>query len=450
MSKKQQAVLEKERRAFLYGDEAEGVPGAIARGMDEAVAGDLVGPMMAFANYAFNKSHACAYAMVAYQTAYLKRYYPVEFMTALLNSFISSKLKLAEYIGYLKKSGVAMLPPDINRSQMRFSTENGAIRFGLSAITYVGGAIEDVIARRGAGYTGFDDFVGKNADVLNKKRLESLILSGCFDCFGLRRAQLYAAYEQILAEAQQAGKRQADGQVSLFDSAREEFALLKAELPDVPEFTKDRLLAYEKEMTGLYISGHPLDDIAHVLKSRPLSIADIVRTAEDEAGMFEFDGRAVELLGIANDVRLRQTKAKKNMANFTLEDLYAQINVIVFPNTLERCEDVLKQDAIVNVGGKITVTASNGMELLAEKVERYIPDDAFFSGKQFYVKVTPDRDVDGLLKITARHRGDSGIVVYVEQTGQKYKLCGGRSVRYSAELLDELKAFLGEGNVVVK
>jgi DNA polymerase-3 subunit alpha len=251
------------------------VDGALKRGMSERGANDLFDQMMAFANYAFNKSHACAYAVVAYQTAYLKRYYPVEFMTALLNSFISSKQKLSEYIQYLKKAGIKVLPPDINRSGMRFGTEDGSIRFGLSAIMNVGDAIDEVIENRGGGYRDFHDFVDKNAEVLNKKRLESLILSGCFDCFGSKRSQLIAVYDKVLAEAVQAAKRHATGQLSLFDSgAGGGLDMLKTGLPEMEEFNKAKLLSYEKEMTGLYISGHPLDEFEEELKKRELSIID--------------------------------------------------------------------------------------------------------------------------------------------------------------------------------
>ncbi|WP_066644773.1 DNA polymerase III subunit alpha [Christensenella timonensis] len=455
MSKKQQDVLEEERRIFIYGEEKDGevtVEGAVRRGMDEKTATALFDQMMAFANYAFNKSHACAYAVVAYQTAYLKCYYPVEFMTALLNSFITSKQKLAEYIQSLKHAGIAILPPDINRSDMRFTTEEGGVRFGLSAITYVGEAIEEVITRRGVGYKSFEDFVDKNADVLNKKRLESLILSGCFDCFGDKRSQLAAVYEQVLADAVQLKKRQASGQMSLFDSAQGEFEALGIALPDIPEFDETQKLSYEKEMTGLYISGHPLDEVAGALEARPVNIGDIMQTESDEMTMYEYDGKQVELLGIITSARIRPTKQKKMMANFVLEDLYAQINVIAFPNVFSEAEALIHNDSIVVVGGKITVTAQSGIELLAEKVGVFVPDDAFFAGKQMYVKIAQDMpcDVDGLIRITSRYPGGSSVVVYVEKTGQKYKLTGGRSVAYRAELLSELVEYLGKENVVVK
>ncbi len=453
MSKKQQAVLEKERRLFIHGDESEGVKGAVKSGMDEKTANELFDQMMAFANYAFNKSHACAYAVVAYQTAYLKYYYPVEFMTALLNSFVGAKPKLAAYIQYLRKAGIRVLPPDINKSQMRFSTENGGIRFGLSAITNVGEAIEAVVERREGGYWSFDDFVGRNTAVLNKKRLESLILSGCFDSLHVKRAQLMSIYEDSLYAAQQREKRLSSGQLSLFDSAQDDFAPLAAVLLDVEEYPHDRLLSLEKEMTGLYISGHPLDDLREVLLAREDSIAQIMGAAENEASMYEYDGRQVELLGIVTSVKVRRTKQNnQNMANITLEDMSAQIGVIIFPNTYAACEGFLANDAIITVKGKITVTAANGVELLAEEVAPFVPNDAFYNGKQFYVKVPEagDSDVDGLLAISGRYPGNSSIVVFVEKTNQKYKLTGGRSVRYCAALAEELKAYLGSDNLVIK
>lgn len=455
MSKKQHDVLEEERRIFIHGEEKDGkvvVDGAIRRGMDEKTATALFDQMMAFANYAFNKSHACAYAVVAYQTAYLKCHYPVEFMTALLNSFIASKQKLAEYIQNLKTAGVKILPPDVNQSQMRFTTEDGGIRFGLSAISYVGEAIDEVITRRGNGYQDFTDFVDKNVDVLNKKRLESLILSGCFDCFGYRRSQLAAVYEQVLSDAAQLRKRQASGQVSLFDSMEGEFAPLSVQLPDIPEFEESQKLSYEKEMTGLYISGHPLDGLAGVLGARPLSIGDIMQTADDEMTMYEYDGKQVELLGIVTSLRVRPTRQKKMMANLVLEDLTAQINVIAFPNAFSAVEAFLKTDAIVTVSGKITVSTQSGIELLAERIAKYVPDDLFFTGKQMYVKLAQDKDcdVDGMMRIMGRYPGGSSVVVYVEKTGQKYKLCGTRSVSYQAKLVEELQNYLGKENVVVK
>ncbi len=450
MSKKQQAVLEKERKAFIYGDQEQGIDGALKRGMSERDANELFDQMMAFANYAFNKSHACAYAVVAYQTAYLKRYYPVEFMTALLNSFINSKQKLSEYIQYLKKAGIKVLPPDINKSQMRFCTEDGSIRFGLSAIMNVGEAIDEVIENRAGGYADFQDFVTKNAEVLNKKRLESLILSGCFDCFGNKRSQLIAVYDQVLQEAVQTARRQATGQLSLFDGEGGDFGMLKTEIPEMDEYKKSKLLAYEKEMTGLYISGHPLDEYEEELKKRPLSIIDIMKTGDSDISMYEFDGRAVELVGIITDMRVRQTKQKKFMCNMVLEDLYSQINVIAFPQVYSKYEHLIQPDAVVLVSGKITVTAQSGIELLAEKISKYMPDESFYAGKQLFVKIDADHDVDDLMKVAASHPGASSAVVYVESTGQKYKLTGGRSVRYCVQLVEQLKAALGEANVVVK
>ncbi|MGI6152461.1 MAG: DNA polymerase III subunit alpha [Christensenellaceae bacterium] len=452
MSKKQQDVLEKERQAFIYGDEEAGVSGAVKHGVDERTATELFDQMMAFANYAFNKSHACAYAVVAYQTAYLKKYYPTEFMTALLNSFIHTNDKLSGYIQNLKNSGITLYPPDINRSGMRFSTENGGIRFGLSAIAYVGDAIEEVITRREDGYKSFTDFVQKNADILNKKRLESLILSGCFDCFGNYRSQLMEVYEQVLSEAVSAAKRQASGQISLFESAEDEFSMLSVTFPDIPEFDVKQKLSYEKEMTGLYISGHPLDDIADVLLRQQNTITEIMERAEDEVTMYDYDGETVSLLGIVTSVKNRITKQKQPMANIVLEDLAAEIGVIVFPNVLKQCEAILKPDAVLSITGKITVSPTNGTELIAGSVAEYMPADEAYRGKQMYVKLAKEREVDinRFKRIARQHPGQSSIVVYIEDTGEKYRLSGTHSVQYTKKLLEELSAYLGEDNVVMK
>jgi len=453
MSKKQQSVLEKERQLFIYGGAQDGaeIEGAVKRGMDERTATALFDQMMAFANYAFNKSHACAYAVVAYQTAWLKHYYPVEFMTALLNSFIYNNQSLARYIQNLNRSGIQLLPPDINQSGMRFTTENGAIRFGLSALAFVGEAVGEVVTRRKQGYQSFEDFVEKNADILNKKRLESLILSGCFDCFGVYRSQLMAIYEHVLQEAAQASKRQANGQISLFDTAQNEFEALRTELPEIPEFDRREKLAREKEMTGLYLSGHPLDGVQEELLSRPVTVADIMRGEGDEMTMYEYDGKTVELLGIITSVRNRLTKQKKPMANIVLEDLYAQIPGLVFPNVLSESEQVLKPDNIVYITGRVAVS-TNGIELLVERVQPYEPQSNEFAGKTLYLKLAQDTnaDMDGLLHIAKLHPGRSSAIVYVEATGQKFKLGGRSSIHYSASLINELQSYLGKENVVMK
>lgn len=205
-------------------------------------------------------------------------------------------------------------------------------------------------------------------------------------------------------------------------------------------------------MTGLYISGHPLDELAGVIAGRKLHIGDIMQTADDEMTIYEYDGKEVELLGIITGTRIRPTKQKKMMANFVLEDLYAQINVLAFPNVYATAEHLIRTDTIVNVSGRITVTAQSGIELLAERVTRFVPDDSFFAGKQLFVKLAQDGDcdVDGLMHIMGRYPGNNSAVVFVEKTGQKYKLTGGRSVAYKAELMDELAAYLGEENVIVK
>ncbi len=454
MSKKQQDVLEKERDLFINGEITDGkitVDGAVRRGVSAQVAGELFSQMMAFANYAFNKSHACAYAVIAYQTAYLKCYYKVEFMTALLNSFIASKQKLAEYVQILKYIDIQILPPDINKSNMKFEYENGAIRFGLSAISYVGEAIDEVILRRGEGYTDFEAFVEKNSDVLNKKRLESLILSGCFDCFNIKRSCLMAVYDTVLTEANNVKKRKDTGQISLFDNMGEG-AELKIQYPNIEEYDTLRKLSYEKEMTGIYITGHPLDSVADVLNSQKNTITDIVKTGSDEISMYEYDGKQVEVMGIITGIKTRLTRQKKLMANGILEDLFSQIGLIIFPDVYVRNEGILKTDNIVKVTGKITVSAQNGIELLCERVSKYVHDDPLYQGKQLYVKLPKDVpcNLEGLFNITKDYLGTNSIVVYIEKTELKYKLGGAKSVAYNTKMVKELKDYLGEENVCFK
>ncbi len=452
MSKKQAKELERERDVFLNGEVIDGkvtVEGALRRGVDQKTANELFDQMMEFANYAFNKSHACAYAFVAYQTAYLKYYYKVEYWTALLNSYLTSKQKLSQYIQSLKMSGIVVLPPDINRSQMKFTVENGKIRFGFSAIAYVGEAIDSVVEERErGGYKSFFDFVDRNAAVLNKKRLESLILSGCFDSFQNTRAGLMLVYEQALARASGAAKRQAAGQISLFDIAGEEFGD-QMDIPAVEEFAQSRKLSFEKEMTGIYISGHPLNEYAAAFAGRQDTIAGIMESSQDEVTMMDYDGKQVELLGILSEVRTRITKARAIMANAAIEDMTARMNVIVFPATLSKYEKFLVNDSVVLLSGRVTITPGQDPEIIADSVTPYFKDDGKFGGMQLYVKIKGgQREV--VKSILANYPGAHSTILYIEDTGDKLKVAGKYRVAYNDRLIGELKERLGAENVIIK
>ncbi len=452
MSKKQAEVLKRERNVFLNGETVDGkvtVEGALRRGVDKKTASALFDQMMEFANYAFNKSHACAYAFVAYQTAYLKRHYKVEYWTALLNSYLTSKPRLSQYIQSLKQAGIEILPPDINRSEMRFTMEDKKIRFGFSAIAFVGEAIDSVVEERERGpYKGFVDFVQRNAAVLNKKRLESLILSGCFDAFGHTRAALMDVYERVLAQALETAKRQAAGQISLFDIAEEEFDA-GMDIPDIPEYAQSRKMACEKEMTGLYISGHPLLDYAGAFAGRGDTVAGIMESAQDEAYAMDYDGRQVELLGILTEVKTRVTKARATMANAAIEDLTARMGVIIFPSAFSKYERFLKNDAVVLISGRVTVSPGQDPELIAESIKPYSKDDEKYSGMQLYVK-TASALIGQVMALLEGSPGAHPTILHIEDKGSTRKVDGKYCVAYNDRLLAALRERLGDGNVIIK
>lgn len=448
MSKKQHEVLEQERRLFIYGDSEQNVDGAVKRGLSERVAGELFNQMMAFANYAFNKSHACAYAVVAYQTAYLKYYHRVEFLTALLNSFIGNKDKLNSYINSLKAQGIKLLAPDINKSMLKFSAEDGAIRFGLNAITNVGGAIDAVIERRAKVYDDFFDFVLRNADVLNKKNLESLILSGALDVLGYKRKALYSVYEQFIAEAHKTKTVQAAGQISLFDIGGEEVEAVKLKIPDCEEFPRAKLLAFEKEKTGLYVSGHPMEDYSEMLRNRKHTISSIIDVTSDESIYTEMDGVRVSVAGIITNVTKRTLKNKSTMAIIEIEDLGAKISAVVYSNLYEKIADRLKIDAIIEISGKVTVDENHSAEIKASDIKFYKKDDESFKGKQLYVKVRKEDNLNILKHAAAEFPGANSIIVYFDD--KKLYKKHNVYVCYCKELKQKLESDLGKETVVFK
>ena len=322
MAKKKKAVMENERQVFIYGDEESGVEGAVNRGVPAKTAEKIFSQMMDFAEYAFNKSHACAYAMIAYQTAYLKTYFKVEYMTALLNSFIGTPDKISAYIQYCTGSCVPLYKPDINKSDFLFSVEGGGIRFGFAAIRDVGRAAVDIVGERKNGeFKTFRGFINRTVESMNKKMLEGLILAGCFDSLGLKRSQLSAVSDRVLKAAQDASRNNAAGQISLFEAMPGIGEVETDDFDDIPEYTKDKLLAMEKTATGVYLSGHPMDKFMSDLKDRDDNIYKILAAKEDANTARYYESRVVELVGILSAVRKRSTKQKKMMANAVLEDL---------------------------------------------------------------------------------------------------------------------------------
>ena len=453
MSKKKSDVMEKERRIFIYG--GDGVPGAVANGIPESVAKKVFKQMMDFAQYAFNKSHACAYAVLSYQTAYLKRYYCAEFMTALLNSFITTSEKLAHYMRYLGRAGIKVLPPDVNRSQKYFSVEKEGIRFGLYALKNVGDAVGGVIDERNAhgDYEDLEDFIQRNVAIVNKMQIESMILSGCFDDTGAHRAQLMAVYEIILKNAHAQQKQAETGQLTFFDICEDVKGTEKVALPDVPKYETKQLLAYEKEKTGLYISGHPMAEYAAYLNAQEQDIASILEAEHNPQVAVALDGAEVTLLGILTSARVRTTKQSRQlMANGTLEDMTGSIGLLVFPRTYQECADQLVVDDVVRVRGRVGISEDAPPDIIVEKVEKFIPGGEDKKERQLYLRIAREnvRIVRDIKDILRQHPGKKTTRLYIAETKQQYAIAGEACVEYTPALIDALRARLGAENVVVK
>ena len=378
MSKKKKEVMDAERQNFIYGNLDENgnvlIPGAIRNGVPEDVANAIFDEMMDFASYAFNKSHAAAYAYVGYQTAWLKYYYPVEFMAALINSFMGSLGKVSQYVMECRKMGIKVLPPDINESESSFSVKNGAIRFGLLAVKNVGvNVVQNIIEERNKNgpYKNFIDFCERlEGKDLNRKTVESLIKCGAFDIFGIYRSRLIANYEKILERVSQKRKSMISGQLSLFDVAPDIDDNATIEWPQLAEYDSKLLLAMEKEMLGLYISGHPLDEFADVIKEMVTVYSYDFEISEEETSNESrlTDGTFVRIAGIVADIKSISTKNNKMMAFVTVEDLYGQMEVIVFPNVYERFARFLSNDSQIIVEGRISVKEDEQPKILADRI----------------------------------------------------------------------------------
>jgi len=377
MSKKKKDVMDAERQNFIYGSIDEKgqvvIPGAIRKGVSEAAANRIFDEMMDFASYAFNKSHAAAYAYVGYQTAWLKYHYPVEFMAALLNSFMGSLGKVSQYVLECKKMGIKVLPPDINESESSFSVKNGSIRFGLFAIKHVGSTVVDNIIQernKNGRFKSFIDFCERlDGKELNKRTVESLIKCGAFDLFGVYRSQLIAGFEKIMERIAQKRKTLMTGQLSLFDTAETDHSV-NHDWPDIEEYDSKLLLAMEKETMGLYISGHPLDEYQDIIKDIVTVYSNDFELPEDGTSIDSRikDGQFARIAGIIADIKTISTKNNKMMAFVTVEDLYGQLEVIVFPKIYETSGRMLFVDNPVVIQGNISVKEDESPKLLANKI----------------------------------------------------------------------------------
>ena len=453
MSKKKQAVMEKERANFVYGNEEEDVPGCVSRGIDEKTASGIYDTMMDFAKYAFNKSHAACYAVVAYQTAYLKYYYPVEFMAALMTSVIDNPKKVAEYILVCRNMGIEILPPDINEGESGFSVSGSSIRYALTAIKSVGRpVIAAVVEERGerGPFLNLQDFVNRITDKdVNKRAVESFIKAGALDGLGGTRKQFMSVFSQVMDRTQKDRKNNMAGQLSLFDIVEEEEKEgLALKLPDVGEYPKEMKLAFEKEVLGIYVSGHPLEEYEAAWRKKISNTTADFAYDEETQGVRVKDGAKAIIGGLIAGKTIKYTKDNKIMAFLTIEDLVGTVEVIVFPKTYEQSASFLTEDAKVFVQGRVSVEEDKDGKLICEKIVPFTE-----LKKKVWIKF-PDMEAykaaeAGLMDTLRESEGKDGIVIYIENPKAKKELPPNQNVEADEDLVNRLQEQFGRENVTV-
>ncbi|MCH5280849.1 MAG: DNA polymerase III subunit alpha [Lachnospiraceae bacterium] len=451
MSKKKQAVMEKERANFIYGNEEEQVPGCVAKGIPEAVAGQIYNDMMDFAKYAFNKSHAAAYAVVAYQTAWLKHYYPVEFMAALLTSVIDNPGKVSFYIMTCRSMGIQILPPDVNEGLVGFSVKDGAIVYALTAIKGVGRNIIDLVVAerelRGP-FQNLKDFITRLAEAdLNKRVVENFIKAGAFDSMPGTRKQLMSVYIQIMESIIKDKKNNMAGQMSLFDLAgEEEKADYDVKLPDVGEYKKEVLLSFEKEVIGFYVSGHPLEEYEAFWKKR-ISTTTVEFSLDEDLGHAKIeDGKKVTIGGIIAGKTIKYTKNDKVMAFLTLEDLAGSVEIVVFPRDYEKYAQKLNEEEKVFITGRTSIEEEKDGKLILESIQTFEE-----SPKELWIKfpsVDEYKQKERLLtSVLEQSEGNDSVIIYCEEQKQLKKLPQNQNVKGDEGLLGRLRGAFGEENI---
>ena len=453
MSKKKAAVMEKERKNFVYGNEEEGVPGCINRGISEKVANKIFDDMTDFAKYAFNKSHAAAYAVVAYQTAFLKYYYPVEFMAALMTSVIDNPSKVSEYILSSRRMGIAILPPDINKGESSFSVDGGSIRYGLSAIKSIGKpVIEGLVEERNlrGGFKTLRDFIERmSGRDINKRTIENFIKAGAFDGIPGNRRQKMMVYVQILDAVNQEKKTAMTGQMSLFDLvSEEEREAYEIRMPDVEEYPKEAKLAFEKEVLGVYISGHPLEEYEQRWRNNITAVTtDFL--PDDETGMPRvIDNSKVTVGGMITGKTIKYTKTNKVMAFLTVEDLVGTVEIVVFPRDYEKNAQLMEVDDKVFIQGRVSAEDEKASKLICENIRSFddVPSELWV---QFATKEEFLSKEEGFYQDLSDSDGRDSVVVYIRSPKAVKRLGPSRNVKINGELLGKLYEKYGSDNVKV-
>ena len=457
ISKKKMKIIEAERKVFVYGDQEKGIAGCIANGISEQVAQSLYDEIVAFANYAFNKAHAVCYAVVSYQTAYLKCHYPHQYMAALMTSVLDSATKISGYISECKDLGIATLPPDINHSEDNFTVEGNSIRFGLGAVKNVGrGLIRSMVAKRNEGgpFKSLEDFIQRMGEgELNKRAVENFIKCGAMDCFGYHRSELLAVYDTMMDSIASSRKKNLEGQMGLFSMLQDEDKAAAIPIPKLAEMKKADLMLLEKETTGIYLSGHPMDDYRHLLKgTHVVPIGALM----DEESTYQ-DDQIVSIAGIVQSVKMKTTRNNSTMSYVTVEDDTAAIEMLAFSNVIAQYGNHLRENAPVVITGRLSLRDDKEPQIVINRArpmsdftDRVIPEPVVQEKRNgtLYLRLSGEAD-PAYRKVRAiinMFPGDSKAVVYFADT----KLRRGALCDLDNRMLKELESLLGSENVVVK
>ncbi|KRU26846.1 subunit alpha of DNA polymerase III [Clostridium sporogenes] len=460
MSKKKHDVMEQERRNFIYGNEDQGVKGCINNGIDENVANSLFDSMMDFASYAFNKSHAAAYAVVGFQTAYLIRYYPTEFIAAMLNSVKGDNDKVSFYVNFAKTLGIEIIAPNINESYSNFTVKDNRIIFGLTAVKNVGEkGIDNIVLSREQKdkFIDLSDFFNKvDTSIINKRLVESLIKAGAFDCLKVYRSKMLAVFEKIMDGIQKQKRNNIEGQVNLFmDIMDNKESSIDIKYPNIKEFDKKYILQMEKEMTGLYFSGHPLEEYEETLKIQTSHlISDIIPKESLEGNLVDTissikDGDKVVVGGMITHVSKKLTRNNDMMAFIVLEDLYSSIEVIVFPKIFNMARNIINEDEVVLLKGRVSLREDEQPKLICEFMEPLVK----INSEKLYILVEEKKDIKLKLQETKgvflQHKGNIPVYFCTNKERKKFRIDRELWVNGSRELMDNLRNMFGENNVKI-
>ena len=454
ISKKKLKVIEAERKVFVYGDQAQGISGCVGHGISEEVAQSIYDEIVDFANYAFNKAHAVCYAVVSYQTAYLKCHYPKQYMAALMTSVLDSAAKISGYIAECKEMGIQVLPPDLNHSDDPFTVEGDCIRFGLGAVKNVGrGLIRSMVKKRQEGglFQSLEDFLRRmDEGELNKRAVENFIKSGAADCFGHHRSELLAVYEQMMDAVADSRKKNLEGQMGLFSMLEEDAGAIP--IPPLKEMKKAELLALEKETTGIYLSGHPMDDYRPYLKNT--HVVHIARLMDEESTYT--DDQIISVAGIVQTVKMKTTRSNSVMAYVTLEDDTAAVEMLAFSNVLSQYGGYLREGSAVVVTGRLSLRDDKEPQIVVNRArpisdfsqQEQPPEPPPPAAGKLYLRLPTEQDrlFAKVRAIVNMFPGTNPVVVYFADTGKRL----GARCTLAQMMIEELKNVLGEGNVVVK